>query len=230
MEENKKTPKSSNASKKLRNIEAIQKMLDGTHHTQTKKSISTYAVKKDDTKRAVGERWTDANGVVWEQREGFRIQGVDRAERMAEIRQYLQGATVCPECNTKMTHRNDKKYYNIHKKCMECSVKMETQMRIDGTWKDYERKKVLENVKAWLRDAEVEMEIVKREIAKDSYVNSDGTLEKWELPYDVTEQQDRIQKGFEQFKKNLLTKYGATEEELQQLGVANGETNGNEES
>jgi hypothetical protein len=217
MENNKKRPK---ANSKLQNIKAIRQMLDGTHHTQTKKSISTYVGKRDTQKREVGERWTDANGVVWEQREGFRIQGVDRAERMAEIRKYLQGATKCPECDAEMNGRNDKKYYNIHKMCMECSVKLETRMRAEGTWKEYERKKVLGNVTSWLRDAEVEKDILLEQVGKDSYVNGDGKLEKWELPYDVAEQQARIEKGFQEFKKNLLTKYGATEEELEQFGVS----------
>jgi hypothetical protein len=224
MSKNKKTSK---ANSKLQNNKAIRQMLDGTHRTQTRKSISTYVGKNEQQiKREVGERWTDANGVVWEQREGFRIQGVDRAERMHEIRKFLAGADKCPKCDCKMSGRNDKKYYNIHKMCMECGVKKETEMRVNGTWEEYERTKVLENVKAWLNDAQVEMEIVKQQIAQDSYVNSDGRLEKWELPYDVKEQQERIEKGFQQFKKNLLTKYGATEQELEQLGVAKGEKDG----
>ena len=48
-------------------------------------------------------------------------------------------------------------------------------------------------------------------------------MEKWELPYDVKEQQDRLDKGFIEFKKNLLTKYGATEKELEEFGVVIGE-------
>jgi hypothetical protein len=225
MENNKKRP---NANKKLKNIDTIKKMLDGTHHSQTKKSISTYVGNSEKrVKREVGERWTDANGEVWEQREGFRIQGVDRAERMAEIRKYLDGASKCPECNEKMNKRLDKKYYNIHKMCMECSVKLETKMRYEGTWESYEKEKVLANVKGWLKDAEIEKDILIEQIGKDSYVNSDGKLEKWELPYDVKEQQKRIEKGFVEFKKNLLTKYGATEEELEQFGVSeNGENDG----
>lgn len=210
-------------SKHLKNNEAIRKMLDGTHHTQTKKTSGWTA--KSQEKREVGERWTDANGVVWEQRDGFRINGADRFDRMSELREYLKGVTTCPNCNESMTNRNDKKYYNIHKMCMECSITKETKMRIDGTWEAFQRTKLLENVKAWLTDAEAEKEIVKRELEKTSYVNGDGTLEKWELPYDVKEQQDRLDKGFIQFKKNLLTKYGATEKELQELGIETGEEN-----
>ena len=216
--ENKKPHKTS---KHLKNNEAILKMLDGTHASQTKKTSGWTA--KSQEKREVGERWTDSSGVVWEQRDGFRINGADRFDRMSELQEYLKGATTCPNCNESMTKRNDKKYYNIHKMCMECSITKETKMRYDGTWEAFQRTKVLENVKAWLTDAEAEKEVVKREIGKTSYVNGDGTLEKWELPYDVKEQQDRLDKGFIEFKKNLLTKYGATEKELEEFGVVIGE-------
>ena len=209
------------ANSKLQNNKAIRQMLDGTHRTQTRKSISAFVGNKENlTKREIGDRWTDANGTVWEQKDGYRVQGADRLDRIAEIRKYLDGATECPECSESMNNRNDKKYYNIHKMCMECSLKKETRMRADGTWKAYEKSKVLANVTAWLRDAEIEKEVLINQICDPTYINGDGTLEKWEVPYDIKEQKERIEKGFVEFKLNLLTKYGATETELQEFGVA----------
>jgi predicted transposase YbfD/YdcC len=61
-------------SSKLRNIEDIRKMLDGNHKTQSRKTVSFSDVKMTtDTTHAVGETWTDENGVEWEQRNGFKI-------------------------------------------------------------------------------------------------------------------------------------------------------------
>lgn len=227
--ENKK--KTSNAGKKLQNNKAVRQMLEGTHRTQTRKTVGFSDVdssKEANKKREVGDRWTDANGVTWEQKNGYRVKNVDRSERIQSIRDYLDKKQICPNCNEKMTKRLDNKYYNIHKMCMDCSIDLEHKMRIDGTWKDYERKRILENIKAWLTDAETEKEILKREISNDSYVNGDGTLEKWELPYNVEEQCKRIDEGFVKFKKELLTKYEATEDELKQFGVVIGENNGKE--
>jgi len=224
----KKTPK---ANSKLQNNKAIRQMLEGTHRTQTRKTVGFSDVessKQKNVKHEVGERWTDANGVTWEQREGYRVKNVDRSERIQSIREYLDKKQMCPNCNEQMTKRLDAKYYNIHKMCMDCSIELEGKMRINGTWKEYERKRILENIKAWLKDAETEKEILKRQIANDSYVNGDGTLEKWELPYNVEEQCKRIEEGFVKFKKELLTQYEATEEELKQFGVVIGENNDKE--
>ena len=57
---------------KLRNIEAIRKMLDGTHRMQTKKS---FGYEKQNVTRNVGDVWTDENGTEWEQKEGYKING-----------------------------------------------------------------------------------------------------------------------------------------------------------
>jgi ribosomal protein L37AE/L43A len=218
----KKTPK---ANSKLQNNKAIREMLDGTHHTQTRKSISTHVGNKQEQKREVGSRWTDANGVSWEQKDGYRVKNVDRSDRIKSINEYLNVKQDCPNCNKPMTKRLDTKYYNIHKMCMDCSIDLEHKMRLNGTWKEYERKRILENIKAWLKDAEAEKEILKREISNDSYVNGDGTLEKWELPYNVEEQCKRIDEGFVKFKQELLTKYEATDHEINDIGVVNGEHN-----
>ena len=217
MEESKKPHKTS---KHLKNNDAIRKMLDGTHHTQTRKSISLWNAKTTE-RHEVGDRWTDANGVEWEQRDGYRVQGIDQLERMQEIQEFLNGEDNCPECEESMTNRLDKKFYGIHKMCMECSIKKETKMKINGTWKAYEQQRVLNNVIAWLKDAEEEKNVVKNELAKTSYVNGDGTMQHWTLPYDVKEKQEEVERQFIQFKHNLLTRYGATEEQLIELGVHN---------
>jgi len=222
--------KKPNANKKLQNNKTVRQMLDGTHRSQTKKTVGFSdidLIKEKQQKREIGDRWTDAKGVVWEQKDGFRVKGADRGDRLQEIREYLAKPKVCPECEVDMTKRLDSKYYNMFTMCMDCSIEKENKMRIAGTWKEFERQHILRNVKAWLKDAEAEKEIVKQQLENTSYVNSDGTLEKWELPYDVVEQKQRIDEGFEKFKLNLLTKYRATDEELLELGI--GETNGKDE-
>ena len=72
-------------STKLRNIDAIKKMLDGTHRTQTKQTVGFADAKAVSEKHAVGDVWTDSDGVEWEQREGFKI----KKGKMDEIRSLI---------------------------------------------------------------------------------------------------------------------------------------------
>jgi hypothetical protein len=59
-------------STKLRNIDAIKKMLSGQHFTQTKTSVG-YEKNNDQIKpREIGEEWEE-DGCTWVQEKGFKI-------------------------------------------------------------------------------------------------------------------------------------------------------------
>ena len=66
-------------SKKLQNIKAVKKMLEGTHAFQTKKTHGFSDAKKTadkNQKREVGDIWDEEiNGTLYtiEQKKGFRI-------------------------------------------------------------------------------------------------------------------------------------------------------------
>ena len=40
---------------------------------------------------------------------------------------------------------------------------MEHQLKLDGKYEEYERKKMLSNAEAWLKQAELEKEVLKKE-------------------------------------------------------------------
>ena len=118
---------------KLQNIKAIRQMLDGTHKTQSRKTIGFSDVKSSEIKREVGEIWTDDNGVEWEQRNGFKI----KKGKLDEIRELLvknRMPSHCPECNQPMTKRLDKKFWALEKRCFDCQVLFEHKLRIEGKY------------------------------------------------------------------------------------------------
>lgn len=184
---------------KLKNIHAVQQMLDGTHKTQTRRLISfaTPVVKET---REVGDRWIDDEGNEWEQCAGYRM----KHGKLDEVRATLyKKGKYCPECNTPMMKRLDHKYFNIHGKCMDCVIKEETRMRIEGTYDEYEKEKVRKNVMAFIAEAEKEVEVVKRSMTgKMSYVNHDGRTEEWESPYTP----EYFDTQFAKFKEEMLAK------------------------
>ena len=79
---------------KLQNIKAIQKMLDGTHAFQTKKTIGFSDAKQKAEKnkaRKVGDIWEEKIGTtiyLIEQREGFRVKKPKNSVA-EEVRKYL---------------------------------------------------------------------------------------------------------------------------------------------
>jgi ribosomal protein L37AE/L43A len=190
---------------KLRNIEAIKKMLDGTHRTQNKTTVGfsdADKVAKQNQKRAIGECWVE-NGEEWEQREGFKI----KKGKMDEIRQLIANKmpTTCPKCDNTMTKRLDEKFWKLEKHCFDCQVDFEHNLRIEGKYEAYEKERILKNAEAWLKDAEQEAkEIIESFRNPENFTNVDGTTEQWNGAITAEEIADKIEKEFELFKENFI--------------------------
>jgi hypothetical protein len=188
---------------KLRNIEAIRKMLDGTHRMQTKKS---FGYEKQNVTRNVGDVWTDENGVEWEQKEGYKI----NRGKFDELRAYLQSLkmpSTCPKCSGEMKGKAHEKMWKLFKHCLNCQVEAEHKMKLEGTLDQFYKEFQLRNAEAWLKDAEQEAkEIVHAIRSKLAFANSDGTVEEWSGGIDADELADKIEKEFETFKENFINK------------------------
>lgn len=189
-------------STKLRNIDAVKKILDGTHRTQTRTSVSLN-VKDAPVKRAVGERWIDENGKEWEQREGYKISVTKALDLLAEHRM----PECCPNCSVPMTKKHlDERMWRIHKMCFDCVIDMEHQLRIEGKYDDYEKQKVKENAMAWLAEAEKDVNDLVEAYKIASFVNQDGSVEKWGGGLSPEEFKEKICSEFEKFKTDFLQK------------------------
>lgn len=186
---------------KLKNIKAVQEMLGGEHKTQTKKTVSFD--NKEVVRREVGETWTDNKGQKWEQRKGYKV----KVGKLSELREELKQFPNCKEgCESYLDPgQADLKMKAIHGMCLNCVVEMEHELQLKGEYEEYEKKKLLSNAEAWLKQAEVEKEILKTTL-KSSFVNEDGSIEEWGGGMTEEELIQKIDDGFEKFKSNFIDK------------------------
>jgi len=187
-------------SKKLKNIKAVSEMLEGKHKTQTKKTVSFD--KKEVVRREVGELWTDTKGQEWEQRKGYKV----KVGKLAKLREELKGFPNCRKdvCTCTDAGQADLKMKAYHGMCLDCVTDMEHDLKLKGEYDEYERKKLLNNAESWLKEAEIEKEVLKSTI-KASFINEDGSIEEWDgLSED--EMITKIDEGFETFKTNFIDK------------------------
>jgi len=187
-------------SKKLKNIKAVSEMLEGKHKTQTKKTISFD--KKEVVRREVGELWTDTKGQEWEQRKGYKV----KVGKLAKLREELKGFPNCRKdvCTCIDAGQADLKMKAYHGMCLDCVTDMEHDLKLKGEYDEYERKKLLNNAESWLKEAEIEKEVLKTTI-KASFINEDGSTEEWD---GLSEEKvmKQIEEGFEKFKENFIGK------------------------
>ena len=84
----------------------------------------------------------------------------------------------CPSCKSKMTPHIDKQYFKMHKKCLNCVIDMEHQIRTDGKWDEYEKEMknkeidcIIEDYKKWIDDF--------LQGNTQSYIAENGDIETW---------------------------------------------------
>ena len=185
---------------KLKNIKAVSEMLEGKHKTQTKKTISFD--KKEVVRREVGELWTDTKGQEWEQRKGYKV----KVGKLAKLREELKGFPNCRKdvCTCIDAGQADLKMKAYHGMCLDCVTDMEHDLKLKGEYDEYERKKLLNNAESWLKEAEIEKEVLKSTI-KASFINEDGSIEEWD-GLSEEEVMKQIEEGFEKFKENFIGK------------------------
>jgi len=187
-------------SKKLKNIKAVNEMLLGEHKTQTKKVIAFD--EKKVIKRDVGATWSDDKGQTWEQKNGYKV----KVGKFAKLREELKSFPNCNKetCVCVEPTQVDLKMKAYHGMCLDCVVDMEHKMKLEGTYDEYERKKLLSNGEAWLKSAEIEKDILKAGM-KAKFINEDGSIEDWG-GQNEEEVMARIEDGFTKFKENFIEK------------------------
>lgn len=92
-------------------------------------------------KRAVGERWVDAKGQEWEQKES----GPVTVNRVASIVKAAMDQKCRCGQDIKWGSKLDRIFFSKTGLCENCLIDYETKLRIVGIYPDYERYKVVSN-------------------------------------------------------------------------------------
>lgn len=175
------------ADSKLRNIDAIKDILQGEHKSQTRKVIS---LSDSDKQKEKKEEVKDT-----------------RADKFRKLRDKYNVKTKCPECGKLLTKWQDIKFVKMTNKCFSCKVNEDTELIIEDRFDEYQYNFMYNNLTKFLDDARKDVDILKDIFSKAEYVNEDGTVEEWDIPYSVDEMKDKIENDFVKLKEDLLKMY-----------------------
>ncbi len=139
----------------------------------------------------------------------------NQEERNAMLRE-LRMPMFCPSCGFIMNKRLDTKFWNRRKKCFNCTIEDENEMRKNGTFEAYEKKIVLENKRDWLKDQIEQISEWKKKTSVSflNQINPDGhhvEEEKWDV--DVEKMQTMADEAI----GNYMTELFNVETELLEL-------------
>lgn len=171
--------------------------------------------------RKEGDVWEDINGKKWTIKNGIRqtVTKLDDAKT----------PYWCPKCSKPMNHRFDIKFWRIRGHCMDCNVKFETELRRQGKWEEFERKRILRNYIAETKDTIAELQSYYNEVTKPEFLIMNEhektvlMMETWDV--DVNTLKEGLQKDIDTLTKNLqdaIEKYGTGEDNEEEREVVSG--------
>ncbi len=172
-----------------------------------------------ESKREVGEIWTDKEGKTWEQKDGYKI----TVSQMDDVRQYLEKLNNCQadDCKTIQYSNADKKVIRKTGLCVTCLRKMEHTLREDGTFPFYEDYKITNNQLSYVIDLKAQFEEALKGVSQTlEFVNEDGTIQKWHYDVDIEKVKEDLQKdidGATEAIEALLERKAALEDKLREL-------------
>jgi len=163
-------------------------------------------------KREVGDKWTDADGKEWEQHDGF----VMRVTQYDEARAYLDELNTCKskECKTFKLTAAHKKIIKKTGYCINCLVEREAKMREAGLYQNYEFWKINSNTLGQIQDDLKRFEQARKDAdTVPTFVNADGSIEKWSIDGDIDKVKADLDSDIEGLKELIIKFQAAVDED-----------------
>jgi hypothetical protein len=100
--------------------------------------------------------------------------------KLDDIKKILQLPLVCPKCSKHMkNYELNRKMYSIHKMCFDCVIEFETKLKVEGTYKEYERNLINKGLDVYIKELEDFMLELALNSNEESFITEAGDIEKW---------------------------------------------------
>mgnify|MGYP001160075381 FL=1 len=130
----------------------------------------------------------------------------DKVSKMTELMQEARMPLFCPKCKKVMKKRLDNKMWNIYNHCFDCQSKFENKLRIEGKYKDWEKKKIRANKISFIKE-QIQAIEEWRDMKAPEWYNNVGVntpeLEKEQWDVDTTQIQLMADEALEKFTETL---------------------------
>lgn len=151
----------------------VQRMRNIITKNYNDKTITQVGYQKTNITRVEDDVWEE-NGKKWTIKNGIKqtITKFDKLKTLVII------PLLCPECGVVMNNsETNKKLYNLHKKCMDCVIKYETELKRDNKFNDYQKHIINDNINGYLNDLEDAFFDTFINNSNNSFVTEQGDIE-----------------------------------------------------
>ena len=124
-----------------KNLQNLKDMVDGNFKRKTQVGYTP-----SETKRKVGDRWTDSEGIEWEQKEGY----YSRVSKMASVGL----GDNCSDCGKMITKGRDRNTFNRMDRCYYCQLEFEAALKSEGKYYDWWKNQEIQRWDAVFKELE----------------------------------------------------------------------------
>ena len=151
----------------------VQRLRNLVTGKQSERSTAGVGYSKKQETHDEGDAWEE-DGRQWTIKNGIKqnITKLDKAKKEVTL------PLFCPCCDQLMKNKNDKLFYIQYKRCFNCQVDFETDIRKHGLWEEYEKNIINSDVDSLIQDYNVWIdEIVNN--SNESFITENGDVERW---------------------------------------------------
>lgn len=153
----------------------IQRMRNIIKKDYTAKTVTQVGYSKSQEDHEEGDEWEE-NGKTWTIKNGIKM----TITKLDLVKSALQTPLTCPECKRAMNKgRLDKHMYGIHKKCSDCVISHETELKRTGKFEEYQKSILSRGVEYHIREMEDALLELSLGNMDESFVTEAGDIETW---------------------------------------------------
>jgi len=157
---------------KERDVQRLRNLVSKNHSDKT---VTQVGYTKEQVDYKEGDVWEE-NGKTWTLKNGIKM----TVTKLDLVKSTLQTPLTCPECKRAMNKgRLDKHMYGIHKKCSDCVISHETELKRIGKFEEYQKSILSCGIEYHIREMEDVLLELSLGINEGSFVTENGDIEEW---------------------------------------------------
>lgn len=153
-----------------KDVQRLRNLIQGKHGDKTSLGVG-YERKHED--HMEGEIWEE-DSRMWTIKNGIK-QNITKLDKAKEA---IHLPLFCPCCSNLMKNRFDKQFYIQYRRCFNCQIDFEQEIKLLGLWEEYEKNiinsdidKITEHYSIWVD------EMINS--SKEDFITEAGDVESW---------------------------------------------------
>jgi len=155
-----------------RDLSRIRNLIAGKHGEKVSIQVG-YETKQEE--HVEGDIWIE-NNKTWTISNGIK----QTVTKFDKLKSYIKYPLVCPNCKEHFELTNlNKKMFHVHGTCFDCVIKMETKLKLEGKYEEYEYNLMNQNRTSYLEEFERALTEYETSLPESHYTE-DGQKESWQ--------------------------------------------------